>query len=1673
MYWEPAVSQTHGWSTTQYKAEATLWDEGTCFYGGTFLLPSEFPQADWDSYIVDLDAKTGVRHVICSQLTPREDVFASISATFRGSSQASGSSHFFMSALSRQQSGDKPSQIEPQKQNASSLQDLDPSILSFGPSQIMPQLQNTDDLQALDPSILSFGLSKTAKIEAQKTTLPSSTSILNSIFSNGHVNLSAKSEVVDKTTRSSPYMHSKGQIDPFAVVDPVVARKGYQMRASELEVNTKLLFAQRSGPSTAQTPGFSPESAQTTKSTPATSPALSPKFLLLRDLPEVPAAAGKPTKTFDALNVPERENQFDECEDFPSPWLNVELSFKQAENWLDIQARMESEDSVPRSYIPVAALTSTSDLTSPDHMVLRKSVSERLSTVHLSLAEKVEALPSFDINTKDLSRDFYALDVSSTESLGRSDGTQDHLDLASASHLEQHSKHIAPFEPILAAPEAANDVHIAIDEASGQLYLVPVYNDALQTLGLDGVREGHPPQTPEQSNTVKPVMRFEDINLDAVFGQSATDLDDERDFPDQSRSINADPVLQVEDVNLHAETGQPANNSDDESFDSCSELLTVDYHQIGSRLHLRHMIPAGAADWVEKQIQSKPNEDPLLIQANEYWEYLKENFARKDVPRRLLKKRRNPASVMSKLMGLEHNCKPVEPVEEQANPDRRWIRPIHHYNLLNTPIHHGSHTPSAVSFWAVLASDYKEPVEDGASWKAVVSAQAAKLVDPCIFTSEEATPLSLYEEVNATKLRNYLTGLTTVCYEPQGAWLSDPYDPDQEAPQIISSWARRVLDDDAYAHYGYQGLQRPYFVAKNDLDVMGGVAYGGPYSCSGLDRIQLKKLSSRGNTNLRYRMDANSPESSLVASPKAFIGDEDVEENPAFDQDEGSKDAKPALSTVPAAPGLSGSGLDDLSLANVEEDVSEANVEDDISHADTDILEGPKPERMPAEDLGSGQYILNALLGISAAEPEPIDVLNQGEVPSKSPAANIPEDLVADLFVDAIVLMAKIKAHRPACMARYTSDDESSEVSSEDADWEADKQADYFHTWPKHLSPAAHPKAEGLSIWADEVVSEICVTHQIDREAESSVEQSDAAFLAQWAEQRDDNENSDTENWDNDVEDFDSDDVEKYLDPDTFPQFADRNASYASNEGELEADAYSQESPEQSKSLTALQNGRHTSPTKMDQSRMGHVHTPSQSPSKDCDYGCWESDGEGGFLSPSQSSPGQASSTARNQETYCEDAFRAVASSMSVDESNNLARIVAGMRSNAGSGVSSDQGPATKSVAPSYSENENRLAPGYPVSSAILARVLDGVAASQRMEAAAKSARREVPQILLTGKSFDEDNVFGPGVISTQSEAETLADAEEATEQSQGTSEVGPAEESEDQEHQRLPKPASATLTTVEEGGLETDSNPIKAKRPIAMSRMRRVSQVSQSFSQFRSRHTLSSQPTQPQMSDADFRELLEDRLAQQLKKKLGNTTAWNSEFQENLIIPGPARSTQTGNTGGKFSNDTLATHSREPSGNITLKTSVSTTADKGVLLDEKIVDEEGKAELPDSFTIKPSIEEAPVVDDNALGLATSDEVIIITARPETPKSAGNVTSTIVSPGDILEAENSVDLPAGAAPAEGDIVEAENLIEYEYGDVSEIPDNRPNFNRAFYGDVAIAVGHATFGLGKWVLRKLW
>lgn len=344
--------------------------------------------------------------------------------------------------------------------------------------------------------------------------------------------------------------------------------------------------------------------------------------------------------------------------------------------------------------------------------------------------------------------------------------------------------------------------------------------------------DGHQDEEIPSIQHTTPQRSFEEIDLDAEFGQGATDLDEEVEDTNgvETHSDGGDshPDPEVDRTTEEAEVGEVQLPSP----------FPVDYHDIGKHLRARYWFQPSCVAYVEQVTRSQWEKNlRLQIQANEYWSQVKlitdqEWFCRGCpngfLPRRSLEEG-HPNLAFRELLGLEP-CSPVTveqyeneevPVPLKQDQSEQVNIPVHHYNILNSPVYDECQTPSAVSYCVAAMSTNKEPIKDGTTWKAVVSSQAAKWIDHCTLDENVSVPEELLREgTSVTALRNYLTGLPTIRYEPWGIWLSQHYNFDEERPVAITDTDRQILRNAWSAAKGYPGLQRPHFMDPADRDAI-------------------------------------------------------------------------------------------------------------------------------------------------------------------------------------------------------------------------------------------------------------------------------------------------------------------------------------------------------------------------------------------------------------------------------------------------------------------------------------------------------------------------------------------------------------------------------------------------------------------------------------------------------------------------------------------------------------------------------------------------------------------------------------------------------------------------------------------------------------------------------------
>lgn len=290
--------------------------------------------------------------------------------------------------------------------------------------------------------------------------------------------------------------------------------------------------------------------------------------------------------------------------------------------------------------------------------------------------------------------------------------------------------------------------------------------------------------------------KWEDaIDLDAAFGGSATDLEEE-----------------FEDVNCQPATVYVANApimEEDTGFESPN---------------LRHHIPDNIEERVNVICQTRFSDEYghivaggwALAEACAQWEYMAE-AAREN--KRLGFFRRQgkiPEEVNRSCATSWENeewptgkpsARPLATVNDTA-PE-----PCHHINFLGESCATRSNTPPEDSFWVVITSNrrfHHKPF----SRQGVIIAQANKLVDPFEY---DPTGCDL-SQLAGSELRNAVVGKVRKVYLNCGTWVDDVYSTKDHEPVPLSyesMMSRFIYWKGTYCHYS---LQQPHRI-NNLLDL--------------------------------------------------------------------------------------------------------------------------------------------------------------------------------------------------------------------------------------------------------------------------------------------------------------------------------------------------------------------------------------------------------------------------------------------------------------------------------------------------------------------------------------------------------------------------------------------------------------------------------------------------------------------------------------------------------------------------------------------------------------------------------------------------------------------------------------------------------------------------------------
>ena len=156
-------------------------------------------------------------------------------------------------------------------------------------------------------------------------------------------------------------------------------------------------------------------------------------------------------------------------------------------------------------------------------------------------ADLVRALPAFKVDTDGISRNCKALDMPCLQPSSASHHSSLYLDLATCTSRKSYH-HDVPSPDGAVDENTATSIEIAIDEASGECYLRPAA--ANQTVANHGNIATLPPTT-EVSNpeACAAPLCLEGMELDKIFEQGATDLDDGGEEMGNAGSTQGEPTV--------------------------------------------------------------------------------------------------------------------------------------------------------------------------------------------------------------------------------------------------------------------------------------------------------------------------------------------------------------------------------------------------------------------------------------------------------------------------------------------------------------------------------------------------------------------------------------------------------------------------------------------------------------------------------------------------------------------------------------------------------------------------------------------------------------------------------------------------------------------------------------------------------------------------------------------------------------------------------------------------------------------------------------------------------------------------------------------------------------------------------------------------------------------------
>lgn len=277
---------------------------------------------------------------------------------------------------------------------------------------------------------------------------------------------------------------------------------------------------------------------------------------------------------------------------------------------------------------------------------------------------------------------------------------------------------------------------------------------------------------------------LETLDLDDIFGGSATDLEDEDEEPTITTTANSGP--------------ENAKSSTLPISYSQHSLETLDLDD-GFRGSATDLEDENEQPTITKTADSDSDDAKFSTPSITYSQHFLESAYKPKVPESLDR---------SSDWFRENDRHPDSEYFPSVPVDRDRIEPLfHHLNFLGHPVYHKSSTPAEVSLWLAFTS-HKKRIFHPFSRQGVTASQATKYIDPFVYLGPEA-----FLKRSGSELRNAVTGYVEKAYDSLGTWPYDSlFDEDDNVPRTAELSRSYVYRD--WASTGE--LQAPHWMSRDD-----------------------------------------------------------------------------------------------------------------------------------------------------------------------------------------------------------------------------------------------------------------------------------------------------------------------------------------------------------------------------------------------------------------------------------------------------------------------------------------------------------------------------------------------------------------------------------------------------------------------------------------------------------------------------------------------------------------------------------------------------------------------------------------------------------------------------------------------------------------------------------------